>query len=370
MVGSNVCRVAVCLSLVAVAGVPPAQAREESDAGPIAAVRVSAASFNPSVGQRVELSYRLEADAAVTVQVYDPDDGRVRLLVGSEERRAGEHVEVWDGRDDDGRVVADEAYYFVIETASGAVYDPKTFSGGEVGDLVEVELDRDAGTISYRLPAAARVLCRLGVRNGPMLKTLVDWKPRVAGAITEYWRGWDEDRVIRFWDDPGFSGLIVHVALPETTVIAFGNRDTTYRESKLAGGMDRPLKPARDRRSAAADRLRPDGLVPPAWARSPVVRLELPDAGEDEVPEVGDHVRVRVEVEPADLERLEDDRYEIIFYVDNLFVAEAERGYTPHNWIWETHQLPPGEHVLTVNLSSFRGQVGVASRRVLVRGRE
>jgi len=46
--------------------------------------------------------------------------------------------------------------------------------------------------------------------------------------------------------------------------------------------------------------------------------------------------------------------------------AQAERGYLPLNWTWELTQFPPGEHVLTVNISSFRGQVGVASRKILV----
>lgn len=334
----------------------------------IADVRLSNTSFNPSSGQQVELTYRLEKRERISVHVYDPDDGLVRTLVDSQERTAGEHVEVWDGTDLDGRVVPDEAYYFVIETASGALYDPRTFSGGEVGDVIEVEVDRAAGTIVYRLPTSARVLCRLGIHNGPMLKTLVDWKPRVAGLITEYWQGWDEDGVVEFSSHPEFSGILTYVALPETSVIAFGNREATYREIKLGSGSGRPLKPQRPRVAQDGDRLRPEGLVPPAWARAPEVKLTLLGmAAGTEVPEVGDEVRVRVEIDPADQERLQNDQFEIMFFVDNLFFAEAERGYTPFNWVWETHQLPPGEHVLTVNVASFGGQVGAASVKVRVR---
>jgi hypothetical protein len=52
--------------------------------------------------------------------------------------------------------------------------------------------------------------------------------------------------------------------------------------------------------------------------------------------------------------------------VDQVFFAEAERGYLPYNFRWETETLPEGEHLLTVNISSFKGQVGVASRKVRV----
>ena len=335
-------------------------------------VEASRASFNPGAGQEVALSYRLAGPERVTVQVYDPDGGLVRTLVDAQQRDAGAHSEPWDGRDADGVVVPDEAYFFVIETASGKLYDPTTFSGGEVGDVLEVEHDRESGTIGYRLPRAARVLCRLGIRNGPMLRTLVDWKPRVAGAITEHWQGWDEDRVVRFYDHPDFSGIITWVALPDTSVIAFGNRDETYREMKLGRGQSRLRKPDRPRVAGDSATLRPAGLVPPAWSRSPRVSLELPDIAADgaEIPEVGERVRVRVDVDLTDRARLQGDQFEIIFFVDNVFLAEAERGYTPLNWTWETHQLPPGEYVLTVNLASFRGQVGAASRKVRVRARE
>jgi hypothetical protein len=84
------------------------------------------------------------------------------------------------------------------------------------------------------------------------------------------------------------------------------------------------------------------------------------------VPDLKKEVAVRVEVDPADRDLLLKDQFEIIFFVDNVFFAEAERGHLPFNWRWELHQLPPGEHVLTVNISSFKGQVGVASRKIRI----
>ena len=331
---------------------------------PVGSVALSSASFNPSRGETVRLSYELAKADRVTVNLWDPDGALVRTLIPSAPRQAGKQQETWDGKDSEGRLVPDEAYTFTVETASGGVYDPTTFSGGAVGDLTEVRFDREAGTMVYRLPVPSRVLIRLGIHSGPMLRTLVDWKPRVAGSITEYWNGRDESGLIRMYENPGFTTLITYVALPEATVIAHGNAKESYRDYKLGRGKARPLKPKRPRQ-AAPGRLRPENLVPPAWARAPKVSLTFPRS-EEAVPTVSGEVDVRIEVDPADRDLLQRDQFEIIFFVDNVFFAEAERGHLPFNWRWELGQLPPGEHVLTVNIASFKGQVGVASRKIRI----
>lgn len=363
-------RVGAVPGLLALSGfavfVVPALVVPAAAAG-LAEVRSGPASFNPSLDQKVTLSYRLAAADRVWVRVYDPDGGLVRTVLDGERQDAGARQVTWDGRDREGRVVPDEAYTFTVETGSGDVYDPTASSGGEVGDLTDARFDRQVGTLNYRLPAASRVLIRLGVRNGPMYKTLVDWKPRVAGAVTEYWDGRDEDDLVILWGRPDFSALITYVTLPDATVIAYGNDAESYRDYRLGRGKDRPQKPRREPSAERAVRLRPEGLVPPAWSRAPQVTLSFPQLGDaGKPPEVSGEVAVRVEVAPEDQALLTREQFEIIFYVDDVFFAEAERGYLPFNWRWELEQLPEGEHVLTVNVASFRGQVGVASRKVRV----
>jgi hypothetical protein len=247
------------------------------------------------------------------------------------------------------------------------VYDPTTFSGGVVEDLTAAQFGTE-GTVVYKLPASARVLIRLGVHSGPMLKTLVDWKPRVAGTITEYWDGYDEDKLMKLREQKDFAALITYVTLSDATVITYGNDQETYRDYVLGRAQGRRQKPSRPRRPDPEGQLRPVNLVPPAWARAPHVLMTFPKHAGDggAIPEVKAIVDVHVDVDPADRDRLLREQFEIIFFVDHVFFAEAERGYLPFNWRWELHQIPAGEHVLTVNLSSFRGQVGVASRKVRV----
>ena len=37
-----------------------------------------------------------------------------------------------------------------------------------------------------------------------------------------------------------------------------------------------------------------------------------------------------------------------------------------HFWVWDLSQVEPGDHLLTVNISSFDDQIGVISRKVKV----
>lgn len=350
--------------LVALAGFSPAHGATEA----IGACVLSSAAFNPSRGDSVTLGFDLRAEGPWAVLVLDSDGGVVRTVAAEKPLRAGRQELVWDGRDTDGKVVPDEAYTFVWESG-GDRHDPAAVSGGEAGDITGARFDREAGTVTYSLPAPARVLVRMGIQGGPMLKTLVDWKPRIGGSITEYWNGRDHDGLMDLAAAKGFTVLITYVTLPDATVIAYGNASESYREYKLGRGKDRPQKP-RASPSAAADgrQVRPAGLLPPAWARAPKVLLTLPASTEatNTVPTISGTVAVRVDVDPADKEHLAKDQFEVIFFVDNLFFAEAERGYLPYNFRWETEPLPEGDHILTANISSFKGQVGVASRKVRI----
>jgi hypothetical protein len=347
----------VLLAAVALAWDAPALGESAQE------VWLERATFDPSAGDSVTLSHRLD-QRATAVLVYDPDGGLIRTLpvIGGE--NPGAHPIVWDGRDDAGVLVPDEAYTFVIETADGGVYDPTTFSGGEVDDIRDPSFS-DSGVISYSLPVPARVLIRLGIRNGPMYRTLVDWKPRPAGKVNEQWDGFDREQLVKLREQDGFTGLITYVTLPEVTVIAYGNEAETYREYKLGRGKGRPQKPQRAFAGEEKRRYRPDSLVPPAWARAPRVELAFPHIPKpDAVPVVEGAVDVRIDVAEEDKPQLMEDQFEVLLFVDGQFFAEAERGYLPLNWKWELSQFSPGEHILTVNVSSFKGQVGVASRKV------
>src|ERR1035438_737383 len=86
--------------------------------GLISGLSVSPAFFNPSVGQKEAIVFKLGEPGDVTVSILDRDLVPVRTLLPVAKGNGQMRVE-WDGRDDHGRVVPDEAYSLRIEATSG-----------------------------------------------------------------------------------------------------------------------------------------------------------------------------------------------------------------------------------------------------------
>lgn len=337
----------------------------------ISEVSVSAAAFAPSQKETVQVRYTLSRDAAITVSIFDPDRELVRILVSKVARKAGAHTEPWDGRDMDGNIVPNEAYFFTIEAeAAGvpkAVYDPVTFSGGEYGDVVRGELSKDIGEITYKLSQPSRVRLRAGIQGSAMAKTVVDWEPRVGGTITERWSGLDEDNVVSVWERGKFIMILSYITLPDTSVITLGNNRLSYRDYKAGIKTLRPKK--EDRPMANNRKISPHFFRSRLTDRAFHIRLTFPElekGGPVVVPEVKGTVLIHVDVAPEDRQIVLNQQYEMMLFNDFIFHAEEESGYLPFNFPWEVGQLPEGEHILTVNISTHTDQVGVGSRKIRV----
>lgn len=348
----------------------PAGAGQSSQGLSVYAVKTSAASFNPTNGDKLEVRYSLSRDARVTVRAYDPDRQLVQTLAADAPRKAGENKEVWDGKDSDGALVPNEAYFFCVEAdGSGqkVVYDPITFSGGEAADIMQGQVSRETGTLTYQLSQPSRVLMRAGVPGSALLKTVVDWQPRVAGEITEYWNGKDEDNLLDVLSVPNYQVILTYFTLPETSAITVGNAKYDYRAYKAGLKAPRPSK--EERPMTNARKLSPHFLKPRATDRAFKVVLDFPElgaAGAGGVPEVRDKLLVRAMATDADKDVTLDQQFEIILFIDNVFYAEEERGHLPFNFPVELTNLPPGEHLLTVNVVTFGDQIGIGSRKVNV----
>ncbi|MBI4718710.1 MAG: hypothetical protein HY763_12960, partial [Planctomycetes bacterium] len=61
---------------------------------------------------------------------------------------------------------------------------------------------------------------------------------------------------------------------------------------------------------------------------------------------------------------LNEQKFEVIVYVDDRRIIEVEQGHVPFTYPWDISSLGAGRHVLTVNVSSFRNHVGTVSRLV------
>ncbi len=335
-------------------------------------VKVSKTSFNPKHGEKVAISFNLSKQAKVTAYVYDPDWGLIKTIIADKNIAQGEQTFSWDGKDMDGNVVPDEAYFFTVIAEDKAgdkeIYDPTAFSGGIWHDITDVNIDSINGTINYKMPEMGRVLIRIGVEAGPLLHTLIDWKPRVKGAITEYWNGKDQDNLIDLYDNPKFKMLLTYFTLPENSVIAYGNNTQIYKEYKKSFTSKRPVKIERYR-SVSVSKLSPHYKLPRTMDYSPELKVEFINkkgTDSDGTIILREKTLVKVALNEEDKVIFQNQQFEIVFFLDNEFYAEDEAGYTPFNWVWDLSNVEEGEHVLTVNLSSFKDQIGVLSRKVRV----
>ncbi len=359
------------------ANVPDSQATQETRPKTqfgklLSKISVSSPSFNPSHGDEVALYFNLSKEAEVTVRVYDPDGGLVKTVVDAKRFPSGKHSAVWDGRDMDERIVPDEAYLFTItaqdDSGNIEIYDPTAFSGGIEHDITSAEVNSEAGTITYRMPEMARVMIRIGIKGGALLNQLVDWKPRVKGLVTEYWNGKDRDNLIDLYASPKLKIIITYFTLPENSVISFGNKKLAFREYKKIYASNRPQKPERDRLQEG-NRISPHYKLPRTQDYTPSLKMSFSNIkGETNagIPILSGKTVVKVELSDEDRLNFENQQFEICFFLDNEFYAEDETGYTPFNWVWNLSDVPEGEHLLTVNISSFKDQVGVLTRKVRV----
>ncbi|MFH1157217.1 MAG: hypothetical protein V1793_25760 [Pseudomonadota bacterium] len=334
----------------------------------ITGVATSGESFNPSLGETVFLSYTLLRPARVKVCVIDPDLGLIRTLLQDVLQESGERAIAWDGVDMDGAVVPDEAYFFTIEATDDRgtkeTYDPTTFSGGVEHDITSARIDPEQYTIGYAMPETGRVMIRMGIQGGPLLNQAVDWKPRIRGAVTEYWNGMDADSLIPLYRHPGFKLIITYFTLPETSMVTFGNRSTDFRHYKALVAAARPVKPERE--SSVADRAH-HYLLSRTRDYCPGLNLTVLNpagTGPGGRPVLHGKALVRVSLHDEDMAVFQNQPFEICFFLDGVFYAEDESGYTPFNWVWDLTGVNPGEHVLTVNVSGFRDQIGIRSIKV------
>lgn len=323
--------------------------------------------FSPARGEQTIFSVSADEAGDLVLRLVSGDGDIVRELM-LQGAGAGIHEFKWDGRDQVGNVVPDEAYtpVAVLRRSGVADYvdDPRTHSGGEVITDLHVSA-APSGDISYTLPAPARVMVRVGVKGGAMLRSLATWVARPEGRNLQRWNGFDADGLIDLRNDR-LAILVTAFRLPQFSVIATGNANFGYRDYRLSRGWseDRTF-PTDVPLERNGERLSRNYYFPRYKDRDPHIVVVLYDdkgrriSGDRQ--SVTGIIRVQVDIDEADRWLMEESLYEVAFFADGEFVSEEEHGYVPIGWIWDATSLKPGKHLLTVNVTGFTGKVGVKS---------
>jgi hypothetical protein len=322
--------------------------------------------FDPKKNQRVRIRYTLDDAADVSLHMYD---GRNHLIYRSDVQTvtAGDHELAWDGKDSAGDPVPPEAYSYVliaVNKKGKVTHDLTDITGNEALVVDNPVWDAKAGVLRYRLDKPARVNIRLGLVDGPFLRTVLDWVPREAGDQTQAWDGWDASKVLNVSAHPMLSPSVRAYTLPDNTVFVGADTDAIeFVRSESLGVRTEQLKTEKKRMYFHADQpLETRGDIPLA--------LTIIGHGEQDAQGrwvVSGQVPIRLDVPPELRARVLQRRFEPAFYTDGIFAFETEMGALPITWQWDSTVVNPGEHFITANIRGYEGNYGAATLKVWVK---
>lgn len=361
--------VPILVALTLLTGQPPAAAAPAEDAPHIRNVRVFPRDPRPERGEQVIIAFRTDQPAAGALSLYGRDGMLVRELRFDNPGDTAPRRLLWDCTDMDGNAVPAEAYTLRIEVRDRngreAIYDPAHLSGGEILEAADLRYLPESEQFAYRIDRDARVSIRSGIdRGGPLLRTLVDWRPRLAGEQREPWDGLDPDGRVRVVDLPGHLIEVQAVALPDHAIIVQRDEGSTWEAYSAGLAGERPTRPTQAHGASTRTLM---STIQPRFDPRPHFALSIPSpaAYRRGVPVVAGRVGIRVALDDAVKRQIIEQRFEVVLFVDTRFETETEEGYSPSTLVWDSTGHPDGEHLLTVNLVTLSGRTATASLPVI-----
>ncbi len=336
----------------------------------ISNVSVTPSVFNPSEGEKISISYFLSVPAKSRVRILAPDMFPVKELVAAD--YGTRHISLtWDGRDFSGRIVPDQAWLLFIEASDSkgrtVAYDPISTNRWELKGM-DVAIDRDAARMKYTLPCPAWVNIKVGVvQGGPLLCSLIDWRPERLGqhvmdleSIDVFSARW----LLQERKDVTITGS--YLKIPDNSVFTRGNPGLTYcaYRSEHAGEEYDEIMVRHPFDLSGANPVRRMNF----GAVKPLFKMIFPkdlNRNRQGLPLLSGRVPLKIIIDQSVRRFVINQRLEMLGFVDFKFAEENEEGYSPFTWVIDTSKWPDGKHVLTVNVVTLRGEVAAKNMVVM-----
>ncbi len=314
--------------------------------------RLSAKRIDVANGDSVTVSLRMSERANVWLDILDEAGARVRSM-GAGVVAPGDVALTWDGQGEESAELVPGVYLYRVRarTADGheSVHGNGPIGGGEEVIPQRFSFERGSTTMSFVLPEPSRVRLHVGLHDLLLLRTLYDWAPLPAGRHDVNWDGLDSSGEFRLAQHPDVLVNAAAFSLPRNAIILANGRLPASRGPVGATRPDASYVHARHRPEACRD-------IP--------FRLDLPDAQSRDpngVPIVSGSTPVRVVLDPSIATHLINERFEIMLFVDTVFLAEDEEGANPFTYRLDTAALSAGKHLLTANVLGYSQHGGVVS---------
>ncbi|MHC4122457.1 MAG: FlgD immunoglobulin-like domain containing protein [Planctomycetota bacterium] len=321
--------------------------------------------FDPSRGENATLTFGINKTADVKVKIYDVLGRNIKSFV-MDKLKAGEHTINWDGFDSGGKLTAGNVFLYILEAeaedGSKITYNPATKTGGIEVKTLEYTFDHKSGRIEYVLPKASMVRIRAGFRDGMFGKSIFVWKPHRAGRHVYMWDGKDDSGMINMLKHPELDLRLGCFTLPDNTIITTGNTIELPEENSQINIKQREEVWATKGKGRHYQH-------DPRICHPPRFKVMFPTSSrqdDEKVPVVSGIVPIRVELDERDEEHLIDTRFEIMIFIDSVYVYEVEEGSSPFNYNWDTGNFARGPHLITVNILGYDDHIGIVSHKVIV----
>jgi len=318
--------------------------------------------------ETVIIKYSLDESAQVKLNIYDDRDFLIRRISSKGELKKGDHSFTWNGYDQANHPVPPEAYRYTLVASNGTdsvEHDLSDLTGGQVVKVHQLKWDKKAKKVQYRVLKSSRVNVRVGLKNnGPLMATITDWVARGHGLHEVSWDGFDNSGVIDVSKNKGYEIYAQAFTLSENTILV-GPSDDDIKLIDITWKKEK-----RTRKKQQKKRMKMHSQQYIENRGDFTLQIKLPESLKKTklgMPIVNKKVPVRFNVPPDVQQRMLNDRFEPILFVDGNYKTENEVGFFPMTWNWDPKNLAEGEHVLTINLRGYDGHLGSASVKIFVK---
>lgn len=222
-----------------------------------------------------------------------------------------------------------------------------------------LSFDVKTAIVSYELIHPAKVRIRIGAKEGPLLRTIVDWQERNTGLHKEEWNGLDSSGKIKL---VGNRNLVF-------TFNYFTEDDAFIRNVSLEDIMPHPEQLVVGRFLPSLNINRLHKSHNPEFCYDPQLKIILPEhiaKTEDGYIIIKERTPITIDISEKDKTWFSRERYSIHIFIDDVFLSGELEGYSPYNFIFEPKSINKGKHLITVNYSGFNDHIGIANIPVFV----
>lgn len=244
---------------------------------------------------------------------------------------------------------------------SNLVYSEEGTPEQKRGLLVkELNFDKERGIVGYELTMPAWVRIRLGLKEGPMCKTLVDWEKRASGVHQEKWDGLDPSGTVRLAQEEDMVFTFNYFTAGNEYITAANVNDYMMPPENMIIGRTLPTLKLNQMHKNH----------PREFCHDPQLNVVLPKdilQTEKGIYIIEDKAPIEISIADVDKQWFSPERYSIHIFIDGVFAGGELEGYSPYKWIFDPEHLNQGEHLIMVNFAGFNDHFGIAAIPVYIK---